>query len=360
MADEELVRILRDEGVEAWNRWREEHPAVRANLRGADLSEARLGRAELGGANLSRAILWEANLGGANLGGADLRGANLWRAYLVGADLGGAHLSGADLREADLREADLGQADLGQADLWRAYLVGADLGGANLIRADLSRADLSRADLGGAWVGGTAFGDVDLSGVKGLEAVKHDGPSTIGIDTIYRSKGKIPEVFLRGCGVPDGFITYIGSLVGRAIEYYSCFISYSSKDQEFAERVHADLQAKGVRCWFAPEDMKIGEKIWERLDQSIRLHDKLLVILSGNSIGSEWVGDEVMTAFEEERKRKKTVLFPVRLDDAVMGSGEAWAGLVRQRHIGDFRGWKEHDAYREGFERLVRDLKAEG
>jgi hypothetical protein len=120
------------------------------------------------------------------------------------------------------------------------------------------------------------------------------------------------------------------------------------------------LQDKGVRCWFAPEDLKIGDKIWDRLDQSIRLHDKLLVILSSNSIGSEWVEDEVTTAFQEERKRGKTVLFPVRLDDAVMGTAEAWAGKVRQRHIGDFRGWKEHDEYRGAFGRLVRDLKAEG
>jgi hypothetical protein len=49
----------------------------------------------------------------------------------------------------------------------------------------------------------TKFADVDLSPTKGLEVVKHLGPSTIGIDTIYRSGGKIPEVFLRGCGVPD-------------------------------------------------------------------------------------------------------------------------------------------------------------
>jgi hypothetical protein len=222
----------------------------------------------------------------------------------------------------------------------------------------LARADLSEADLSGAKVAYTVFGDVDLSRVEGLESIVHEGPSTIGIDTVYRSRGRIPEVFLRGAGVPDELISYMRSLVGRAIEFYSCFISYSSKDQEFAERPHADLQAKGVRCWFAPEDMKIGDKIWDRLDQSIRLHDKLLVILSVHSIGSEWVEDEVTTAFEEERKRGKTVLFPVRLDDAVMGTDEAWAAKVRQRHIGDFRAWKEHDAYRQAFERLVRDLKA--
>ena len=28
-------------------------------------------------------------------------------------------------------------------------------------------------------------------------------------------------------------------------------------------------------------------------------------------------------------------------------------------HIGDFRNWKDHDAYKEVFDRLLRDLKAE-
>ena len=81
--------------------------------------------------------------------------------------------------------------------------------------ANLSRADLSGAEFSGASVARTAFADVDLSVAKGLETVVHRGPSTIGIDTIYKSRGKIPEVFLRGCGVPDEFIAYIGSMVGR-------------------------------------------------------------------------------------------------------------------------------------------------
>jgi hypothetical protein len=338
MADEEQLRILR-EGVKVWNRWRVDHRRIWPDLRGADLS-----RTDIGGVNLRGANLKEARLSGANLGGADL---------IV------ADLREAALREAKLSGANLQEAKLNGADLRRAVLSGADLRRADLKWADLSGADLGEADLREAWLGWTVFGAVNLSDAKGLDSVTHRGPSTIGIDTIYRSRGRIPEAFLRGAGVPDEFILYMGSLVGRPIEFYSCFISYSSKDQEFAERLHADLQAKGVRCWFAPEDMKIGDKIWDRLDRSIRLHDKSLLILSTRSIGSEWVEDEVTTAFEEERKRGKTVLFPVRLDDVVMATDEPWAAKVRQRHIGDFTRWKEHDAYRQAFERLLRDLKTE-
>jgi hypothetical protein len=203
------------------------------------------------------------------------------------------------------------------------------------------------------------FGDNDLSTVQGLETLNHGGPSTIGIDTIYKSKGNIPEVFLRGAGVPEDFITYMKSLVGKAIEFYSCFISYSSKDDDFARRLHADLQQQGIRCWFAPEDLKIGDKFRMRIDESIRVHDKLMVILSENSIRSPWVEEEVEAALEKERKQNKLVLFPIRLDDAVMETDQAWAASLRRtRHIGDFLTWKDHDPYQESFNRLLRDLKA--
>jgi hypothetical protein len=43
-----------------------------------------------------------------------------------------------------------------------------------------------------------------------------------------------------------------------------------------------------------------------------------------------------------------------------MVTTEAWAASIRrQRHVGDFHDWKDHDAYQNGFKRLLRDLKPE-
>ena len=193
MANKKHLAILK-KGVAAWIEWRNQHLNIRPDLSGADiigedLYEASLNRADLSGASLS-----EANLRGANLRGANLRGANLSEANLRGANLSGANLSGASLIEANLR--------------------GANLSGANLSGANLSGADLREANLGGngagpqrrpisakptSWL--TVLADVDLRTAKGLETVRHEGPSTIGVDTIYRSQGKIPEVFLRGAGL---------------------------------------------------------------------------------------------------------------------------------------------------------------
>ncbi len=79
------------------------------------------------------------------------------------------------------------------------------------------------------------------------------------------------------------------------------------------------------------------------------------------SLASSWVEQEVETAFEKERESGgKLVLFPVRLDNSVMDAKSGWAAHIkRTRHIGDFRQWKDHDAYQEAFKRLMRDLEAE-
>jgi hypothetical protein len=94
-----------------------------------------------------------------------------------------------------------------------------------------------------------------LASVQALatDNCKHAAHSSIGIDTIYKSKGKIPEVFFRGAGIPDNFIHYISSLAWKDIEYYSCSISYSSRDQVFAEQLHADLQKKGCDAGMQPK-----------------------------------------------------------------------------------------------------------
>ena len=343
------------------------------DLTDADLSQVDLSEASLGGADLRETNLTGANLMGADLRGANLRNAKLHWANLMGANLHGANLSDTDLREANLGSSDLGSANLSNADLGKANLNDADLRGANLLLTKLYDTNVNAANLTGvdirlAGTRGTRFVDIDLSVAIGLEAIRHIGPSTIGIDTIYKSHGKIPEVFLRGCGVPDEFIAYIGSMVGRPIEYYSCFISYSTHDQEFAERLHADLQAKGVRCWFAPHDIKGGRKIHEQIDEAIRLHDRLLLILSEHSMSSEWVKTEIAKARKREVKEGKRVLFPVRLVgfetlrdwECFDGdTGKDSAREIREYFIPDFSNWKDHDSYQTAFQRLVRDLKAE-
>jgi uncharacterized protein YjbI with pentapeptide repeats len=402
MANEEHLAILK-QGIEVWNKWRKDHPEIlrpslsEANLQGMNLQEVDLSGADLYMADLSRTLLNKANLSEANLNSANLNNASLIFAIVNEVDLRMATLCEADLRWADLISTRLNKAILNDANLSEANLSGADLSWSRLLRAnfreanlsgaDLSFAKLSEADLRGADLRGadlswsllnqadlseadviyTNFISIDLSLTKGLDHLKHHGPSSIGLDTIYRSMGEIPESFLRGIGVPNNFIEYMPSLIGNALQFYSCFISYSSKDQKFAERFHADLQSKGVRCWFAPHDVQGGKKLHEQIDQAIRIYDKLLLILSEDSMSSAWVNTEIYNARQREIKEGRQMLFPVSLApfeqlrdwkafDA--DSGKDLAREIREYYIPDFSNWKDHDSYQKEFEKLINDLKA--
>src|SRR5690349_15234495 len=158
MADEEHVALLK-QGVEAWNAWRRENPDIRPNLIMANLSGERLMRA-----SLSRAELGGANLSGVDLSMADLTGANLRLARLFGANLTGADLRGADLGRAGLSE--------------------------------------------------TVFVNVNLTDTEGLKKCRHGGPSGIDHRTLQQS-GPLPQVFLRGVGLPDNLIDYLPSLLNQ-------------------------------------------------------------------------------------------------------------------------------------------------
>ena len=383
MANENQLEILK-QGLVVWNQWRKENPSDEIDLSESTLSSAVLQKADLIGANLRQAELMRADLFGANLrraylGGAYLSEAHLARANLSTADLVGTHFNRANLSGANLSKADLTGADLSEANLSKADLTDAILYGARLKDTDLTGANLNGTDFKRALLSSTKLGDVDLSKTIGLEDANHFSSSVISTGTIQLSKGKIPLAFLRGCGLSDLDIEYaklatpgldseqvtditykIQKLyIGSPIQYYSCFISYNNKDEEFVKRLHDDLQNNGIRCWFAPEDMKIGDPLSTTIGEQMHLRDKLLVILSENSIQSEWVSHEVEKAIAEEKEHEGLKLFPIRLDDAALKAKDDWAEAVRLgRNIGDFSDWKIENNYQIAFERLLRDLKA--
>lgn len=317
MANPEHVDILR-RGVSAWNEWR--YSSRQNNL-----------VPDLAGARFSDMALFDADLSGA---------------ILEGTDFSGSGLIGANLRSAKLR--------------------GANLTRCHLPMAILCSADLTEANLTKGLFGATILGETNLRDSIGLETCIHNGKSFLDFATLFIS-GNLPLEFLRGCGLPDHLIKSLPSLLSKAIQCPSCFISYSTKDQEFTDRLHADLQNNGVRCWFAPHDVRSGKKLQEQIDEAIRLHDRLLLILSDASMKSEWVKTEIAHARQKELNERRQVLFPIGLVpfeavqrweyfDADIGKDSARE--IREYFIPDFSSWKDHNSYQVALQRLLKDLKA--
>lgn len=160
-------------------------------------------------------------------------------------------------------------------------------------------------------------------------------------------------------GRPD----HLPYLIGK--RFYSCFISYSHKDEEFAKALNSALRNEGIRVWFAPEDMLPGEKLHEQISGAIESHDRLLVIMSEASMESEWVKTEIRKARRREVEEKSRVLFPISL--APMDKIKKWECFdadtgkdlgveIREYYIPDFSTWRDKTSFEKQLKKLVEGL----
>lgn len=361
MDRDEALRLLRgnEKGIEEWNR------------------RQRLGDAppSLAGESLAGAHLFEANLVALNLRGVDLTKADLIAANIEGCQLVGANLRDANLAYARVSGSQMISADMRGASLERAYMIGCNLWGADLRRTDLTLTTFVGVYFDDVNLDGAKFGSLvsfcDISGARGLDTVQHVGHSALDINSLVRSKYSIPDVFLRGCGLREEEIRYLRPLLGHQIPYPSCFISYSTVDEAFATKLHKDLQANGVRCWKWDHDARYGKSMWGEIDQAVRLHDKLVLIASENSLKRAAVNREIERALRQEDERFKRkqagedidtdVLLPVRIDEYVFDGWEHARKVdVTNKMIANATGWDQDPVvYDRVFKKLLRDLKPE-
>jgi hypothetical protein len=282
------------------------------------------------------------------------------------------------LRRADLSDANLKGSYLSKSDLSRANLKRADLSGADLTLANLSKANLVGSILSQAVVGSTTFVNLSLSRTVGLEQIVHWGPSSISTDVFTLSKGNIPDVFLRGCGLPDWEVESvklhdpglnneeINRILYRvydlrarqAIQISPLFISYSHGDGAFVDKLENHLNRKGIRFWRDIHEAKAG-RLETQVDRAIHQASTVLLILSEHSIRSDWVEHEVRTARAREKEMKRDVLCPVALDETWKNS--RWPRRIMEQvteyNILDFSDWKDDSKFENTFNRLIDGLE---
>lgn len=299
------------------------------------------------------------DLSDANLEGVDLRGADLSNANLRGANLTRAKLNNSNLYLVDATNANFHGADLRLARIRGSKFAACDFTSALFIGATLRTVELQAANMSGARFGGTIISATNLSEVVGLDRTKHDRQSSIGMDTIVESRGRIDPTFLRATGIPEALVKMVMNLAADALSFYSCFISYTEKDAKLSEQLYKDLEKKGVRTWRWREDASWGKPLQSSIDRALADHEKVIVILSEHSLTAEPVLYEIKSTLEREKKSSRNILFPLRIDDAVFSWKDPLQESILKKHVGDFSTWETKAAYKKAFERLLKDLRAE-
>lgn len=334
-----LMRASREKDPSIWHNWVYHRDDIEIDLEYAQLSGLDLSHLDLTGSILDYAVL---------------KHTNLTHAVLIGSEV-----LLTDFSDANLEDSTLHMLDFTSSDLFRTSFVNAEIEGC------FFGDNLDGADFTGATLEHSVFANSDLSTVKGLETVKHYAPSTIGIDTIYKSKGKISDVFLRGCGVPDEVISMAKSIAVQPRQYFSVMIKNAPEDESFALKLYSDLQLNGVQVYFPSEHLPTGAKRRETIYDKLQQYDKVIVILSKYSIQNEEIALDIQNAIEKEKRlaaqsrSDATVLFPIRLDEAVAKSKKTWAIDLREvRSVADFSNWTNPLVYQNAINKILRDLDA--
>lgn len=325
MANPEHVEIVRKGGID-FERWRYSHSKFVL-----DLSNASFEGVNFCKMNLCGTIFQGANLRGARMQYTDLKGSDF-----IDADLRNVAFTHCDIASSRFKNTQLSCCHFSVSNLTTSRLDLAKFDSTEFFGVNFNRTHLSGADFKNSIISNCSFHTVDLSEPKNLGNAIFKGPSSINLDTLTLSRGKIPKAFLQGCGVPKWMQSFnklfdptlsawdISEVVSTElfdsrtegpIFMGGVFLSYSHADATFVERLYEKIKSDGISVWLDTHNLNSGN-IEKQIKNSIRIQDIVVVVLSKSSLCSDWVWHEIETAREKEQKEGRDVLCPIAIDDA--------------------------------------------
>lgn len=96
------------------------------------------------------------------------------------------------------------------------------------------------------------------------------------------------------------------------------FLSYNHRDKQFARRLAADLQNQGVEVWLDESEIQVGDSLIAKISHAIESVDYVGVILTPNSVESEWVNREVEIALNDEIDGREVKVLPLLREPCVI------------------------------------------
>ena len=391
MTKEEMVAMLK-RSVDEWNEWRKDNPHTIANLDKVDLSNL-----NLEGIDLHDVTLLEANLSGSNLSNSTISDA-----YFISANLSSVKLSCSVIINSNFANANMNRLRIDDSELNNVEFIGADLRFSYFVNSKFGKIDFTESNLNGTRFikstlticnfsgailrssyfqktisGYSYFTNVDLREIKGIESIDHQAPSVINSSSFKKSKGQIHEMFLKGYGLSDWEIASIklynpkltsGEITDvvykidelrneQPIQFHNVFFSYSHKNSVFVDSMEQQFDKRGIRFWRDKHDATSGKLA--KMVMSAMKGRIVLLILSEQSIKSDWVEFEVKNARKLEREEEQDILCPIALDDSWKTA--QWSPIlmeqIKEYNILDFSDWQDKSVMNRQVDKLINGWK---
>lgn len=108
------------------------------------------------------------------------------------------------------------------------------------------------------------------------------------------------------------------------------FISYSSKDKQFAMWISVDLKNAGYNIWLDEWEISVGESIPKKIETGVGGCDFLILVLSENSVQSNWVECEWHIKYWDEVEKGSVYVLPALKETCTI------PGLLKTKRYADF------------------------
>ena len=225
----------------------------------------------------------------------------------------------------------------------------------------------------------TVFVGCDLAGVRQMERGEFRSSCSLDMESLRLGEGAIDQHILRKCGFApweveaaklfDPTLTAVQiqelqykifDMRAKVLQIGGVFISYARADVKFAKQIEKSLYDVGASVWRDDHKLVAGPLEAQVFD-AIRRNDVVLLVLSKDSVRSDWVEAELEKALKKEREQQRSVLCPISLDDSwkarvdLAGSSVLWR-QIKSKVILDFSSW-ESEGYHIARDKLIKGLK---
>ena len=128
------------------------------------------------------------------------------------------------------------------------------------------------------------------------------------------------------------------------------FLSHSSKDKPFARKLAERLAKAGADVWLDEAELQVGDSLLQKLALAIHEVDFVTVVISTNSVDSDWVNKELQLAMARELAGNKKVVHPILIDGAPLPY------FLADKLYADF---SDNQSFDDSFLRLMRAIDGE-